>query len=67
MGCEYGGEAFAWKNQGAQDIRAYDAVKDIGRLERFVGQRPNWKGVFVAISNDPMYWRPASHGRATNA
>jgi len=64
---EYAGETFDLKNHGAQDIRAYDAVKDIGRLERFVDQRPNWNGVFVAITNDPMYWRPATHGRATNA
>lgn len=64
---EYAGETFDLKNHGAQDIRAYDAVKDIGRLERFVGQRANWNGVFVAITNDPMYWRPATHGRATNA
>ena len=64
---EYAGEKFALKNHGAQDIRAYDAVKDIGRLERFVGQRTNWNGVFVAITNEPMYWRPVTHGRATNA
>jgi hypothetical protein len=64
---EYAGETFALKSHGAQDIRAYDAVKDIGRLERFVGQRSNWNGVFVAITNDPMYWRPSTYGRATNA
>lgn len=30
------GEAYHVKNHGAQDVRAYDSVKDIGRLERFV-------------------------------
>lgn len=61
------GEAFALKNHGAQDIRAYDVVKDIARLERFVDGRPGWNGVFLAITNDPMYWRPVTHGRSTNA
>jgi len=61
------GEQFALKNQGAQDVRAYDIVKDIGRLERFVAGKPGWNGTFIAISNDPAYWRPVTHGRATNA
>lgn len=64
---ELGGEQFALKNHGAQDIRAYDVVKDIARLERFVAGRPDWNGVFVCIANDPMYWRGVTHGRATNA
>lgn len=61
------GEAFALKNHGAQDIRAYDVVKDIARLERFVEGRVGWNGLFLAITNDPAYWRPVTHGRATNA
>lgn len=61
------GEHFALKNHGAQDVRAYDVVKDIGRLERFVAGRTRWNGVFVAVANDPAYWRPVQHGRATNA
>lgn len=61
------GEHFALKNHGAQDVRAYDVVKDIGRLERFVAARQGWNGVFVAITNDPSFWRPVAHGRATNA
>lgn len=62
-----GGERFALKNQGAQDIRAYDVVKDIGRVERFVAARPSCNGVVIALSNDPSYWRPVIHGRDTNA
>jgi hypothetical protein len=61
------GEHFALKNHGAQDVRAYDVVKDIGRLERFVTGRYGWTGVLVAITNDSSYWRPITHGRATNA
>lgn len=64
---EVGGEWFALKNHGAQDVRAYDVVKDIGRLERFAIAGSGWNGVFLAISNDPSFWRPVTHGRATNA
>ena len=61
------GEHFELKNHGAQDVRAYDAVKDIGRLERFVAGKQNWNGVFIALTNEPSFWRPVTHGRATNA
>src|SRR5690349_6857898 len=60
-------ESFSLKNHGAQDVRAYDVVKDIARLERFVAAGPGWNGVFLAISNEPSFWRPVTHGRATNA
>jgi hypothetical protein len=61
------GEHFALKNHGAQDVRAYDVVKDIARVERFVAGKRGWNGVFVALSNDRSYWRPVTHGRPTNA
>lgn len=61
------GEHFALSNHGAQDVRAYDVVKDISRLERFVAGRPGWNGLFVAVTNDPSFWRPVTHGRQTNA
>ena len=61
------GEHFALKNQAAQDIRGYDVVKDIARLERFTAGRLGWNGLFIAVSNDPGYWRPTTHGRPTNA
>lgn len=61
------GETFALKNQGAQDIRAYDVVKDVSRVERFVAGRSGWNGAVIALSNDPAYWRPVTHGRETNA
>ena len=64
---EVGGERFALKNHGAQDVRGYDVVKDIGRLERFAFAGSGWNGVFLAISNDSSFWRPVTHGRATNA
>ncbi len=61
------GEYFALKNHGAQDVRSYDVVRDISRLERFVAGNMGWNGIFVAITNDPSFWRPVTHGRATNA
>jgi len=64
---EVDGEHFALKNHGAQDIRAYDVVKDISRLERFVAGKPGWNGIFLAITNDPSFWRPVTHGRVMNA
>ena len=53
--------------QGAQDIRAYDVVKDVQRVERLVDMRPGWSGVVLVLANDPAYWSRAAPGRATNA
>ena len=60
-------EHFALLNQGAQDIRAYDVVKDIGRVERLVDTQPRWCGAVLVLTNDPSYWSRPGHGRATNA
>ncbi|MFG1998370.1 hypothetical protein ACGFNU_04395 [Spirillospora sp. NPDC048911] len=59
-------ERFALLNQAAQDIRAYDVVKDIQRVEQFV-RRPHWSGAVLVLTNDPGYWTRPSHGRTTNA
>jgi hypothetical protein len=64
---EVDGERFELRSQGAQDIRAYDVVKDIVRVERFVARRPGTNGAVVCLSNDSLYWRVPTHGRATNA
>ncbi len=52
---------------GAQDIRAYDVVKDIQRVEWFVDRQPGWSGVVLVLTNDPSYWSRPGHGRPTNA
>jgi hypothetical protein len=59
------GEQFTLLSQGAQDIRAYDVVKDIHRVERFVDQRPGWSGAVLVLTNEPSYWQRPGHGRAT--
>ena len=45
--CE--GEAFSLKPRGAQDIRAYDTLKDISRVERFTATRPGWSGLVSRV------------------
>lgn len=62
-----GTEAFALKDQGASDIRCYDVIKDIARVERFIDRRPGWSGCVIVLTNAGTYWRRAEHGRETNA
>ncbi|RKS08474.1 hypothetical protein DFP74_4175 [Nocardiopsis sp. Huas11] len=62
-----GGERFELANQGAQDIRGYDVVKDISRVEQLTGHAPGWSGGVLVLSNEPSYWSRPDHGRATNA
>lgn len=64
---ESGGESFALKNHGASDLRAYDVVKDIERVERFVIRRPGWTGLVIALTNESAYWRAPTRGPITNA
>ncbi|WP_143780792.1 hypothetical protein [Ornithinimicrobium sp. CNJ-824] len=61
------GEAFTLKNHGASDLRGYDVIKDIHRVEGFVSARPGWAGLVIALTHDAGYWRAPTHGRATNA
>ncbi|WP_188836388.1 hypothetical protein [Flexivirga endophytica] len=63
----HGSETFSLKNHGASDLRGYDIVKDIVRVERFVAARPSWSGLVIVLTNEASYWRPRTHGRATNA
>lgn len=65
--CDDAGERLQLKNHGAQDIRGYDVVKDLHRVERFVSGKPGWRGAVVVLTNDASYWRPRTHGRPTNA
>jgi hypothetical protein len=64
---EVDGEQYGLVSQGAQDIRAYDVLKDVQRVERFVNGHPGWSGMVLVLSNDPGYWSRPGHGRATNA
>ena len=61
------GEQFTLLGQGAQDIRAYDVVKDVKRVEQLVDLHPGWRGLVLVLANDPAYWSRPAHGLATNA
>jgi len=64
---EVGGERYELKDQGAQDIRGYDAVKDIARVERFISGREGTYGAVVVLANDAAYWRPPKTVDTANA
>jgi hypothetical protein len=51
------GELFALPNQSAQDVRRYDFIKDVARLE--VLRREDYAdiGFSIALTNDPAYWQ----------
>lgn len=61
------GESFALKNHGASDLRGYDVIKDIHRVERFISARLGWAGLVIVLTNEAGYWRPRTHSRVTNA
>lgn len=52
------GERFALRNQGAQDIRRYDFLKDIERLERLSERTDVRAGFAILLTNDRTYWKP---------
>jgi hypothetical protein len=64
---DVGAEHYALKNHGAQDIRAYDVVKDIARVEKFIADQPGADGVVIVLANDSSYWRPAKANDTSNA
>jgi hypothetical protein len=64
---DVGGERYELKDHGAQDIRAYDVVKDVVRVEKFIGPLPGADGAVVVVTNDPSYWRPAKMNDSSNA
>ncbi|MGB3185154.1 MAG: hypothetical protein WBG36_04525 [Ornithinimicrobium sp.] len=61
------GEEFELPRQGAQDVSAYDVVKDIFRVEHFVMTGLADAGAVLVVSNDPAYWVDPAHGRVTGA
>lgn len=51
-----GSESFELPDQGAQDVRRYDFVKDLTRLERLIDKRAVDEGFAIALTNDAGYW-----------
>lgn len=64
---EIDGERYELKSQGAQDIRGYDVVKDIHRIEHCIADRPGLDGAVIVLANDGSYWRPGAGDCDTNA
>lgn len=56
------GEHFELRPQSAQDVRRYDVIKDVCRLEEIVACGAADAGVMVALTNDPSYWSPGRVG-----
>jgi hypothetical protein len=56
LSVEHAGEQFWLKNHSAHDIRRYDFIKDITRLERSVRAKPGLTGYAVLLTNDSGYW-----------
>ena len=57
------GEEFRLRNQAAHDVRRYDTMKDIARIEHFIREGVVDSGVVLVLTNAPTFWRPGT--RAT--
>lgn len=68
LSVEHHGEAFALKNQAAHDLRRYDFIADIVRIESLVSQGcASSPGYAVFLTNDHLYWQPGQPGTIDEA
>lgn len=58
---KHGRHSFDLRRQGAQDIRRYDVMKDIQRMERAVNEGLATQAAVVVLSNDASYWKGPSN------
>lgn len=58
-------ESFFLKNQGAQDIRRYDVIKDLCRVESLVKSKDSDSGAVIILTNDEQYWKKRNKNRIT--
>lgn len=56
LAADIDGERFELRAQSAHDVRRYDIVKDIARLEAVLAAGAAETGVMIAVTNDPAYW-----------
>jgi hypothetical protein len=61
------GELFELPSQGAQDLRRYDFVKDVARLEVLLRDGLADEGFAIALTNDPSYWRGGERENVVDA
>lgn len=60
LAVEVGGEEFLLKSQSAQDLRRYDILKDIVRIEQLIAAGAVSGGMSITITNDRSLWQTAS-------
>lgn len=60
LDCIVDGETFKLRAQGAQDIRRYDVIKDISRMEEFAANHQGARAFVIVLTNDPLYWKGPS-------
>ena len=66
--CTHNGESFALRDQAAQDIRRYDFIRDIQRLERVSKERTEVRAGFaILLTNDRSYWQQPSRLNTVDA
>ncbi len=61
-----GNEMFELKAHGATDLRRYDVIKDVQRLERF-NREFGGPSYIIALTNDPAYWTPINRSSTIDA
>jgi hypothetical protein len=61
------GERFDLRSQSAHDVRRYDVIKDVCRVEELVAARVADVGFVVVLTNDPAYWTPGRAGTVDTA
>ena len=63
-----GGESFALRDQGAQDIRRYDFLKDIQRIEHACQLWDDCnRGLAILLTNDHTLWQRAKRTTTVDA
>ena len=68
LSVERDGEAYALKNQAAHDLRRYDFIADIVRIESLVSQGcASAPGYAIFLTNDHLYWQPGRPGTIDEA
>lgn len=65
--CIVAGEEFALRNQSAQDLRRYDFIKDIARLERVVATFSGTRGYALLLTNDSSFWNKSRSDATVDA
>ena len=61
------GERFVLRDQRAQDIRRYDFLRDVQRLEDEVSEGRAGQGFAILLTNDPSYWQPPQRDETVDA